>query len=393
MGHKMQIPHKFYFNLDFSKIENLPKEEDTEYVLILERRDKLQSSESFRSDRNGCANLSERLSMDATLFRPEDALEFQNKQVKIAVRLGRMNGKTAAKIHVDLGKYAKAPSGEIDVKLKMTNGVFLYVRIASSLVKSGRSTGPSSLFSAMTTGSGGLSRVGDTDLDDLNDLEFGDDQDFLASTKLPPGEDKEMSADEKIGLIVAGDLPPTVKNIELVLRSNEQLSKTLEVDAEDEANLRTQIEHVREQLEAMDNHEIEDGVEQELELEKLRVELELLTEDHQMLTEENEELQEVVLNENLRREERLDVQELEEEFQELKDALEALEEEFSAAQKEVSREPQESELHAELSSTKMLLGTITMEAEKAARELDELKSQQPKPKKKHWSKSFRKLRA
>lgn len=60
----------------------------------------------------------------------------------------------------------------------------------------------------------------------------------------------------------------------------------------------------------MDNHEIEDGVEQELELEKLRVELELLAEDHRMLTEENEQLKEVVLNENLRREERLDVQEV-----------------------------------------------------------------------------------
>jgi len=84
---------------------------------------------------------------------------------------------------------------------------------------------------------------------------------------------------------------------------------------------------------------------------------------------------------------------LEDEFQELKDAHEALEEEFSAAQKEVSREPQESELHAELKSTKMLLGTITMETEKAARELDELRSQQPKPKKKHWSKSFRKSRS
>mmetsp|Transcript_189 Transcript_189/g.419 ORF Transcript_189/g.419 Transcript_189/m.419 type:complete len:349 (-) Transcript_189:977-2023(-) len=309
MGHKMQIPHKFCFNLDFSKIENLSRE-DTEYVLILERRDKLQSSDGFRSDGNGCAKLSERLSMDATLFRAEDTLEFQNKQVKIALRLGRANGKTAAKIHLDLGKYAKAPSGEVDVKLKMTGGVFAYVRIASSLVKSGRATGPSSLFSAMTTGSGGLSRVGDTDLDDLDDLELGDDHAFLASAKLPPNEQKEQSADEKIGLILAGDLPPTVENVELVSRSNEQLSRTLEAYAEDEENLTTQIEHVRQQLEAMDNHEIEDGVEQELELEKLRVELELLAEDHRMLTEENEQLKEVVLNENLRREERLDVQEV-----------------------------------------------------------------------------------
>eukprot|EP00189_Rhodosorus_marinus_P013376 CAMPEP_0184738508 /NCGR_PEP_ID=MMETSP0315-20130426/1128_1 /TAXON_ID=101924 /ORGANISM="Rhodosorus marinus, Strain UTEX LB 2760" /LENGTH=392 /DNA_ID=CAMNT_0027206237 /DNA_START=263 /DNA_END=1441 /DNA_ORIENTATION=- len=392
MGHKTQISHKFYFNFDFTKIENLSRK-DMEYVLILERRDKLQSSDSFRPDGNGCADLSERLSMDATLFRAEDALEFQNKQVKIAVRFARMNGKTAAKIHLDIGKYAKAPSGEINVKLKMTNGVFVYVRIASSLVKPGNRTSPSSLYSAMTTGSGGLSRTGDTDLDDLDDLELGEDQAFLDSTERPPSEDNEIPDEEKIEMILAGDLPPTPKNVELVWKRNEQLSKTMEVYAEDEEKLITQIEHVREQIEAMDSHEIEDGVEQELELEKLRVKLVLLSEDHQTLTEENEELKEVVLNESIRREERLDVHELEKEFQELKDAHEALEDEFSAAQKEVSREPQESELHAELSSTKMLLGTITMETERAARELDELRAQPPKAKKKHWSKPFRKLRA
>uniref|UniRef100_A0A7S0BDZ2 C2 NT-type domain-containing protein n=1 Tax=Rhodosorus marinus TaxID=101924 RepID=A0A7S0BDZ2_9RHOD len=248
MGHKTQISHKFYFNFDFTKIENLSRK-DMEYVLILERRDKLQSSDSFRPDGNGCADLSERLSMDATLFRAEDALEFQNKQVKIAVRFARMNGKTAAKIHLDIGKYAKAPSGEINVKLKMTNGVFVYVRIASSLVKPGNRTSPSSLYSAMTTGSGGLSRTGDTDLDDLDDLELGEDQAFLDSTERPPSEDNEIPDEEKIEMILAGDLPPTPKNVELVWKRNEQLSKTMEVYAEDEEKLITQIEHVREQIE------------------------------------------------------------------------------------------------------------------------------------------------
>lgn len=64
----------------------------------------------------------------------------------------------------------------MDIKLKMTGGAIVHGKFESRLIKSGRSSGPSTLFSAITTGSGGLGGSGC--IDDLDDLDIGEEEDL-----------------------------------------------------------------------------------------------------------------------------------------------------------------------------------------------------------------------
>lgn len=89
----------------------------------------------------GNVTFAESLSMDCTLFRKHDESEFQEKKAKLAVRIGNKDGKTIAKIHVDMAKYAQVPSGTEKLNLKLSDGSTFSANCTSTLTKSGRSVG------------------------------------------------------------------------------------------------------------------------------------------------------------------------------------------------------------------------------------------------------------
>mmetsp|Transcript_9515 Transcript_9515/g.28744 ORF Transcript_9515/g.28744 Transcript_9515/m.28744 type:complete len:483 (+) Transcript_9515:78-1526(+) len=182
LGHANVLPFKFRFELTNVRVARL-KARDGPFVLVWERRDKQVATEEV--DLAGDAlEFTDGLRFDCTLFRAQNESEFQEKKAKLAVRTGGKNGKTVAKVHIDLGQYARVPSGTETLRFKLSDGSSMTLTCTSTLSKSGRSKkgsagGSSAAFSVFTTGSGGLSQGGDfddlADLDDLNDLGLEDD--------------------------------------------------------------------------------------------------------------------------------------------------------------------------------------------------------------------------
>lgn len=105
LGHVLQVPHKFHFDVVVSRLEMIPKGRTC--VLVLERREKLESTNTFKGGPDRSAEVNEKLSLEVTLFRKEGNENFEMKNVKLAVRLGDKNGKTVSKIHIDISQYAK----------------------------------------------------------------------------------------------------------------------------------------------------------------------------------------------------------------------------------------------------------------------------------------------
>uniref|UniRef100_A0A7S1TB17 C2 NT-type domain-containing protein n=1 Tax=Compsopogon caeruleus TaxID=31354 RepID=A0A7S1TB17_9RHOD len=176
VGHLAATPFKFDYSVMVVEVNNI-KNSAGEVCVVWERRDKIVSTrlEKVASKKVGFRVA---LNMEVTLYKKREAADYEPKMAKFAVRMGSADGRTVGKIHVDISKFARVPSGAVSQDLQLSNGSVLVLKIETRLNMSGRQRrGPGSTAgserSALTTGSGGLSdgdASRDESLDSLDSL-------------------------------------------------------------------------------------------------------------------------------------------------------------------------------------------------------------------------------
>eukprot|EP00188_Purpureofilum_apyrenoidigerum_P004551 Plantae.Rhodophyta-Purpureofilum_apyrenoidigerum.ctg5212.p1 GENE.Plantae.Rhodophyta-Purpureofilum_apyrenoidigerum.ctg5212~~Plantae.Rhodophyta-Purpureofilum_apyrenoidigerum.ctg5212.p1 ORF type:complete len:423 (+),score=114.77 Plantae.Rhodophyta-Purpureofilum_apyrenoidigerum.ctg5212:146-1414(+) len=384
LGHALQLPHKFQFDFKFSKAEMVPKNQTC--LVIIERRDKIEATRTFKADNSKTVLLSDTLSMSATLFRKDDKEEFEPKKAKIAIRLGRKDGKTVSKIHIDLAKYANVPNGEVEVKLKMTGGAIVFATIVSRLIKAGRGNGPSSLFSAVTTGSGGLGNSGD--LDDLDDLDLGDDDDFFAAQQTSVVSPKPQQAASVVSpsgsktsnrTLSAGKDEDAVDKIERLTRENVRMEEAIHRGEREIKRLMEDIEEAKERLQVLDDagaDVVEDANRQVAQIAKKMKDLEAsrqeLEETSEKLEAEVKEAREIHVQ--LKEELAQAKSKVEEDTELVRQQNERLKEQVDSARIEVSRELKAADLTTEIQIAQVQLQKLQMEKQDAMTSLQRLQA-------------------
>uniref|UniRef100_A0A7S3A7M7 C2 NT-type domain-containing protein n=2 Tax=Rhodosorus marinus TaxID=101924 RepID=A0A7S3A7M7_9RHOD len=182
-------PVVFFFDIVFETVENLNTLGSA--VVIFERGSTLESSEPFKV-KDGRADIAFSIAKEMTLYKANaDSEQLKEKVYKVAIRSGHKNGKTLGKFRVDLSEYADPLGNERKLKLKMSNGSALVLRIRSKFVHSGkRAKNPDS--DSMSQSSAGTymssSDIGSDEayasLDDLDDLdELESDIEFTSASQ------------------------------------------------------------------------------------------------------------------------------------------------------------------------------------------------------------------
>lgn len=140
--HVGKVPFKFSFDFLIETVDRIAA--SGEIVVVWEKSNtKLECTKPARIDRNTrkASFEKERISAEVTLFKtqPSDR-KFQDKVVKLAVRSGGADGKTLAKIHLNLAEYAEVPSGSKRISAELTNGSILISTIQCQFLSMGKST-------------------------------------------------------------------------------------------------------------------------------------------------------------------------------------------------------------------------------------------------------------
>lgn len=186
IAHIGSTPTKFRLDFFIQFVDGVKS--DDAVCVVWERRDTLLATKAVMP-KDAKAVFRENLTMQVTLFRRADGdgdgPKFDEKKAKFAVKKNDVDGKTLAKIHLNLADYVQGTSGTTFADIKLSGGVVMATKIEATFLSSGKGKGggdgASSKMSAMTTGSGGLndvdSSIGDDDsifddgdLDDLDDL-------------------------------------------------------------------------------------------------------------------------------------------------------------------------------------------------------------------------------
>mmetsp|Transcript_2298 Transcript_2298/g.6876 ORF Transcript_2298/g.6876 Transcript_2298/m.6876 type:complete len:401 (-) Transcript_2298:991-2193(-) len=312
--------------------------------------------------------------------------------------LAKKDGKTVSKIHIDLAKYARVPNGEVEVKLKMTGGAVVFATIVSRLIKAGRGNGPSSLFSAITTGSGGLGNSGD--LDDLDDLDIGDDDDFFAAQQtnvVTPNTLQDVAAatspNQKTsnkGTPVIDKNEDVIDKIERLTRENVRMEEAAHRGDREIKRLFEDIEEAKERLKFLDSASADVVQDANNEVQQIKKKMEDLEESKRELEETAESLQaDLKQARELHAELETELAEarakVEEETSQVKQQNERLREQVDSARIEVSREMKAADLSAELRIAQLQLQKLQMEKQEAVSSLERLKATTQPEKKSHRS--------
>jgi len=187
IAHIGSTPSKFRIDFFVQYVDGVSCDDGV--CVVYERRDTMLVTKAVMA-KDGKAVFRENMALQVTLFRRADGggdgPKFDEKKAKFALKKNDADGKTLAKVHLNLADYVQGTSGATFADVKLSNGMTMASRVEATLLSSGKGKGggdgASSKMSAMTTGSGGLndvdSSIGDDDsifddgdLDDLNDLE------------------------------------------------------------------------------------------------------------------------------------------------------------------------------------------------------------------------------
>lgn len=147
MRNAAKVPFKFTFDIIIDSVDKLVASGDV--VLVWDRSaNKTLCTKPVKVDRQTRKAIfnNAQLSSQLTLFKnsPTDKT-FQDKVVKLAVRAGSNGeGKTLAKIHLNLADYAEVPSGMKRISAELSNGSTLLATVQcafSSMGKGGNGVG------------------------------------------------------------------------------------------------------------------------------------------------------------------------------------------------------------------------------------------------------------
>ncbi|GAB0488972.1 hypothetical protein MMPV_000187 [Pyropia vietnamensis] len=186
IAHIGSTPSKFRLDFFIQFVDGVKS--DDAVCVVWERRDTLLATKAVMA-KDSKAVFRENLTMQVTLFRRNDSggdgPKFDEKKAKFALKQNDADGKTLAKVHLNLADYVKGSTGTTFADIKLSGGVVMATKIEATFLSSGKGKGggdgASSKMSAITTGSGGLndvdSSIGDDDsifddgdLEDLDDL-------------------------------------------------------------------------------------------------------------------------------------------------------------------------------------------------------------------------------
>lgn len=136
-----KVPFKFRFDLLIETVDKIAASGDI--VVVWERNNtkKVEHTMPAHIDRTTrtATFKKEKISAEVTLFKtqPTDK-RFQDKVVKLAVRAMNVEGKTLAKIHINLAEYAEVPSGSKRVSAELSNGSILIATIQCQFLSMGK---------------------------------------------------------------------------------------------------------------------------------------------------------------------------------------------------------------------------------------------------------------
>lgn len=186
IAHIGSTPSKFRLDFFIQFVDGVKS--DDAVCVVWERRDTLLATKAVMA-KDSKAVFRENLTMQVTLFRRNDGggdgPKFDEKKAKFALKKNDADGKTLAKVHLNLADYVQGSTGTTFADIKLSGGVVMATKIEATFLSSGKGKGggdgASSKMSAITTGSGGLndmdSSIGDDDsifddgdLEDLDDL-------------------------------------------------------------------------------------------------------------------------------------------------------------------------------------------------------------------------------
>lgn len=189
IAHIGSTPSKFRLDFFIQYVDGVKS--DDAVCVVWERRDTLLATKAVMA-KDAKAVFRENLTMQVTLFRRADgggeSPKFDEKKAKFALKKNDVDGKTLAKIHLNLADYVQGTSGTTFADIKLSGGVVMAAKIEATLLSSGKGKGggdgASSKMSAMTTGSGGLNDADSSIADDDSIFDDGDldDLDGLAES-------------------------------------------------------------------------------------------------------------------------------------------------------------------------------------------------------------------
>lgn len=135
-----KVPFKFKFDLIIETVDKIAA--SGAVVVMLDRGVKgecTQPANIDKSTRKAVFN-KDKITAEITMFKsaPSDR-RFQDKVVKVCVKLGAFDGKTLGKIHLNFAEYAEVPSGSKRISAELNNGAVLIASIVSTFHGVGKS--------------------------------------------------------------------------------------------------------------------------------------------------------------------------------------------------------------------------------------------------------------
>jgi len=141
-------------------------------VVVVQKREHLYATQPIVAS-SKTLTFNQKIAFDATLFAESEGGDdnsdtasiaakaansngFLEKDIKIALRSNFDTGETIGKAHLDIAKYARVPSGMVNVEFKLSNNATLYTRITSRLT----STAKPGLASKLGVGNSSRSSLG-----------------------------------------------------------------------------------------------------------------------------------------------------------------------------------------------------------------------------------------
>uniref|UniRef100_A0A7S0ZD28 C2 NT-type domain-containing protein n=1 Tax=Timspurckia oligopyrenoides TaxID=708627 RepID=A0A7S0ZD28_9RHOD len=141
VSHLKLIPIKFTFTIQVHSLHDFPfpPYQGTHLYIVFQKRDHIYSANPVNFSQTPLP-INQSVSIDLTLFTTEENQQntsentvYQEKDLKLAVRVGGENGKSVAKTHFDAAQWARAPFGSVSTNCVLSNGSRVELTVESKV--------------------------------------------------------------------------------------------------------------------------------------------------------------------------------------------------------------------------------------------------------------------